>query len=106
MTIFHSPTTKGFYRPEFHGENIPDDAIEITEEEHAAMLAAGHTEPATRESVERTRLAAYADPQTGSDRLFNEASRMQMMGESGWEAVRDAAVARYNEIKAAFPWPE
>ena len=55
--------------------------------------------------VEANRKAAYANAQTGSDRLFAEAQRMQMMGLSGWEEVRDAAVARYEEIKLEHPWP-
>lgn len=55
--------------------------------------------------VEEARKAAYANPQTGSDCLFAEAQRMQIMGEPGWEEVRDAAIARYEEIKSEHPWP-
>ena len=60
--------------------------------------------PQTREDVERLRLAAYAEPVVGSDRYFAEANRMQVMGETGWEAVREAGIARFNEIQARFPW--
>lgn len=59
----------------------------------------------TAGQVEAARLHAYADPITGSDRMFVEASRMQMMGETGWEGVRDAAVVRYQEIQNEHPWP-
>lgn len=59
----------------------------------------------SEQQVEVSRLHAYADPVVGSDRLFVEASRMQMMGEHGWEAVRDAAVVRYQEIQNEHPWP-
>ncbi|MGY2155845.1 hypothetical protein [Pseudomonas tolaasii] len=62
--------------------------------------------PQTREDVERLRLAAYAEPVLGSDRYFAEANRMQTMGEAGWEAVRDAGIARFHEIQARYPWPE
>jgi len=34
-----SPSTKGFYLEAIHGDNIPSDAVEITNEEHAALLA-------------------------------------------------------------------
>lgn len=61
--------------------------------------------PLTREDVERLRLAAYAEPSSGSDRYFAEASRMQMMGEAGWEKVRDAGIKRFNDIQALYPWP-
>lgn len=60
----------------------------------------------TRQDVERLRIGAYADPLKGSDRYFADANRMQVMGESGWEAVRDAGIARYKEIQALYPWPE
>lgn len=59
----------------------------------------------TAEQVEAARLHAYADPITGSDRMFVEAARLQMMGDPVWEAVRDAAVVRYQEIQTEYPWP-
>lgn len=37
-TVFYSPTAGGFYTREIHGDNIPADAVEITEAEHAALL--------------------------------------------------------------------
>lgn len=36
--MFYSKTTGGFYDPAIHGDNIPTDAVEITSEEHAALL--------------------------------------------------------------------
>lgn len=35
---YYSKSTRGFYCPEIHGENIPEDAIEISDEEHNALL--------------------------------------------------------------------
>lgn len=37
--MFYSPSTKGFYDPAIHDENIPADAEEITTEQHAQLLA-------------------------------------------------------------------
>ena len=123
--IYYSKSTQGFYSKEIH-ENIPKDAVEITEELHKELLEGqsngkiitsnekGHpilvdpTPPTYEElvaRVEAARKAAYANAQTGSDRLFAEAQRMQMMGESGWKVVSDSAIARYNEIKQEHPWP-
>lgn len=59
----------------------------------------------TRYEVEAMRLRSYADPLTGSDRMFSEALRMQTMGESGYEEVRARAIARFEEIQAQYPWP-
>ena len=36
--MFYSAKTGGFYSRAIHGDNIPADAVEITEAEHAAML--------------------------------------------------------------------
>lgn len=36
--MFYSKSTGGFYTREIHGDNIPADAVEITEAEHAALL--------------------------------------------------------------------
>lgn len=36
--IYYSKTTKGFYHKEIHGNNIPQDRIEITEQYHTELL--------------------------------------------------------------------
>lgn len=36
--MFYSKQTGGFYDTAIHGDNIPADAVEITAEEHAALL--------------------------------------------------------------------
>lgn len=36
--MFYSAKTGGFYIRDIHGDNIPSDAVEITEAEHAALL--------------------------------------------------------------------
>jgi hypothetical protein len=41
--MFYSASTLGFYVPEVHGDSMPEDAIEITAEEHAAILEAQAT---------------------------------------------------------------
>lgn len=39
MRIFFAASTSGFYSEEIHGGAIPEDAVEITVEEHAALLS-------------------------------------------------------------------
>ena len=36
--MFYSKSTGGFYTREIHGDNIPADAVEITTEEHQALI--------------------------------------------------------------------
>lgn len=38
--MFYAKSTGGFYVRGIHGNNIPADAVEITNEEHAARYAA------------------------------------------------------------------
>ena len=54
--------------------------------------------------IEELRKVAYADPQSGSDRLFAEYTRLVAMGEDG-DDKKAEAIARYEEIKASLPWP-
>lgn len=37
--MFYSKSTNGFYATEIHGDAIPSDAVEITTEEHQALLS-------------------------------------------------------------------
>jgi hypothetical protein len=62
--------------------------------------------PFTKSEIEEFRLKSYSNPLTGSDRLFSESMRMQIMGESGFEEVRARAIARFEEIQAQYPWPD
>lgn len=63
----------------------------------------------SRTDVERRRLVAYADPITGSDRHFAEASSLLATGltETALEVieVRAKGLARRVEIQAEHPWP-
>jgi len=76
------------------------------------------TTPATTEStvqphaewalgeIERRRRAAYADPITGSDLHFAEASRLEAMGAAESATLaRQRGIARYQEIQAENPYP-
>lgn len=38
MTKYYSASSKGFYSKEVHGSNIPDDAVEITDDEWLSLL--------------------------------------------------------------------
>jgi hypothetical protein len=121
--MFYSDAAGGFCDPAFYPE-LPADAVQISHDDYVALMAAEGagkkivtgadgfpvlidrvSAPLTVEQVEALRLAAYADPATGSDRFFAEVSRMQAMGEAGWEALRDQGAARYEEIKVEYPWP-
>ena len=125
--MFASKTTLGFYDSAIHGDNMPEDVVEITTEDHVALFEGqsngkiidwgddGYpsladpppTPPKTYEQVMSSRRVAYADPLTGSDRLFAEATRLSAMGGTVEEVEEAKAqgVARYTEIQLENPWP-
>lgn len=37
--MYYSASTGGFYDAAIHGDSVPEDVVEITEEEHATLLA-------------------------------------------------------------------
>lgn len=80
------------------------EGLEEIEKETALAAVAPTSEAITADLLHR-RAMAYADPITGSDRLFAEAVRMREMGESGWEDVREQAVTRYQQIKEQVSIP-
>jgi hypothetical protein len=93
----------------------PDDVEERGRSIHAAAIVgeygeiAAYVEPVftyTAQQIEQMRLRAYADPLTGSDRYFAEATREALLGNiAAAEAAQAAGLARYAEIQAAYPWP-
>lgn len=81
---------------------------EISHDEYYSDVAVEITCPETTEFVENQRLIAYANPITGSDRYFAEASRLTAMRAPAEdiEAAIAAGIARAAEIAAMYPWPE
>lgn len=122
--MYFNERAGGFYNDKLGG--VPLGSVKLTNDDYQKMLSlveAGKKitidnngsiigidpEPPsipTREEVETMRLRAYADPVTGSDRYFSEAARMQVMGDAGWEQVRDQGIRRYAEIQNELAWPQ
>lgn len=118
--MFFSALTGGFYSREIHGDNIPSDAVEITTEQHAALLegqsqgqvivagrdgkpyleAPAEPVPDTLEQVHAKRQAAYA---AESDPLKNEAEYDAIV--AGESPDYTAWMAKVAEIKDRYPLP-
>ena len=111
--LFFSKNILGFYEQSIHGDNIPEDAVEITAEQHAALLEGqsqgkiisadenGHpilidppplTAEQIQEAVTAARAAAYVKE---SDPLFFKYQRGEVLKED-W-------LAKVAEIKARYP---
>ncbi|MBR8368540.1 DUF4376 domain-containing protein [Burkholderia cenocepacia] len=66
MTKFFSKSTGGFYVPEVHDGVIPMDALEITDDEYAALLAGQASgKRIVADEIGRPILVAPAPPSTG-----------------------------------------
>lgn len=118
--MFYSASTGGFYSREIHGDNMPADVVEITTEQHAALLdgqAAGKViaadkkglpvlqdppapAPLTLEQVQAQRQAAYV---AESDPLKNEAEYDAIV--AGTDPDYTAWLDKVAEIKARYPLP-
>lgn len=111
--FFYSKSTGGFYIRDIHGDNIPEDSVEITAEQHAALLDGqsqgkiisadenGYpilidppplTAEQIQEAVTAARAAAYVKE---SDPLFFKYQRGEVLKED-W-------LAKVAEIKARYP---
>ena len=117
--MFASKTTRGFYDATIHA-TMPADAVEITDERHAELMAGqsngklidfdevGHPfladppppAPDTMEQVQAKRQAAYV---AESDPLKNEAEYDAII--AGTEPDYTAWLAKVDEIKARLPLP-
>lgn len=124
--MFYSANTGGFYDDPTRYDNPPDDLKEISDDLYLSLNLSNRDgqvivpdkkgmpslvwiEPSNEEKnklVERQRLSAYADPVTGSDRFFAEASRLMVKGASQEEITKVVSQgdARYAEIKEQYPW--
>lgn len=109
MIYFKSPTGEVFAyetredRVSYGAKNLVEMSVSEVEE-HLSPSQKG----LSREQVEVLRLVAYADPLTGSDRFFVEAARLQAADAPAEEieTAKSNGVKRYEEIQAAYPWPD
>lgn len=118
--MYYAKSTNGFYSREIHGDEIPEDAVEITQQQHADLLQ-GQSEgkviaadeagrpfltdppppaPNTIEQVQAKRQASYV---AESDPLKNEAEYDAII--AGTEPDYTAWLAKVAEIKARLPLP-
>lgn len=93
--MYYSKQTGGFYTREIHGDNIPADAVEITEDEHAALMAgqaAGKTI-----SADASGAPILLDPPPPTPEQI--AAAMSAAAQSRLDAF--AATRRYDNVNSA-----
>ncbi len=103
--MFYAKSTGGFYTVEIHGDNMPEDAVAITSEHHAALLQ-GQSEGKliTADGDGRPRLQDPPPPTTEQlvvseiialeSEITPRRQRESILGlDKGWLADQDAAIA-------------
>lgn len=113
--MFYSAKTGGFYSREIHGDKIPDDAVEITDEQHADLLfgqSAGKAitadadgNPVLTDPPAPTREQILADAQAARAAAYRaEADPLFFKSQRG-ECTVEKWKAKVEEIKARIPDP-
>lgn len=92
-SAFYSKSTGGFYTREIHGDNIPADAVEITTEEHAALIE-GQSQGRLIQADAKGK-PVLADPPAPTDEELASAVRSKrnaLLSACDWTQVADAQV--------------
>ena len=91
--MFYSKQTGGFYDTAIHGNNIPADAVEITAEQHAALIE-GQSQGKLIQADAKGK-PVLADPPAPTDEELASAVRSKrdaMLSACDWTQVADAPV--------------
>ncbi len=122
--IFYSPSTGGFYARQIHGEQIPDDAIQISAEQHEALLSGANSGKRIVVQAGVPSLVKALPPSPERLAEFARRRRNALLLESDWTALpdtpldtfqRDAwmayrqalrGVSAQPEFPAHIDWPE
>lgn len=95
--FFWSNTTKGFYNSELHGNKIPRDAIEITEEEWKDLLDGNASGKVI--AVEDGKVVTVDAPNPSNDdlRIACEKRAVFLLEETDYTQLPDVAAALVNK---------
>ena len=84
--MFYSAQTGGFYSAEIHGGSIPDDAVEITTEEHHALLE-GQTQ-GKRIVADANGFPVLTDPEPIDPQIQINAEARAYLDSTDWYVIR------------------
>lgn len=99
--MFYSKTTRGFYSADIHGDAIPADAVEITDEFHAQLLADQAQGATIQADADGQPVAVFPPPPT-LDQL-KAAKLAQLVTQA--QAQADALTAGYPQFEMDT-WPD
>lgn len=105
MTLYYSQSSGGFYDSTTHSR-LPEDAVEISAEQHAAMLAGQSTGQVIMPGKDGKPVLADHTPShlhqwNGKEWTLDKAATSQLLAESidkGTEAINDAVEQAYHHV--------
>lgn len=84
--MFYSKQTGGFYSRGIHGDNIPDDAVEITADEHAALIE-GQSQGKLIQA-DANGFPVLADPPAPNPQIQTNAEALAYLASTDWYVIR------------------
>lgn len=101
--MFYSKQTGGFYTREIHGDNIPADAVEITPEQHAALLQ-GQSEGKVITADENGHPVLIDPPPAPEPSLADAQAQQIAIINAAFESAAEALAAGYPATER-LTWP-
>jgi hypothetical protein len=111
----YSQSTNGFYDEAIHGDAIPEDAVEITVEEHAALIegqsqgklitADENGKPVLQDRPAPTKAELLATAEAQRAAAYREEADPLFFKYQRGSATKEEWLAKVDEIKARFPDP-
>lgn len=99
--MFYSKSTGGFYSYAIHGDNMPRDSVEISEEDHAAlMLAQANGKKISGDSNGQPVAIDAPKPKRTQSSLLNEVADKRWKIETGGIIVSDVPIKTDRESQA------
>ena len=110
--MFYSAQTNGFYSTEIHGNAIPADAVEITESEHATLLA-GQSQgktisagmggvPHLSDPAPMTQIQVIAQYESALDNHLDDVAKQYRYKDRFSLAIRAGYAGPYHDEAVAF----
>jgi hypothetical protein len=88
MTIYYAASVSGFYNSAIHGDAIPTDAVEISADEHAALLADQSAGKVIEADADGHPVAVDPPPLSLNERRAAALTRINSGGEAAMASLR------------------
>lgn len=99
--MFYSADTGGFYSPEVHGVNMPEDVVEIADEYYQELLIGNSSGKLIKSDDEGYPILVDPPPFTSEQILATQSQKLQELVRLA-AAQKDALVNRISDLESAI----